>query len=215
MLELNSEHKLNSLSERLVYTLNKLSVSQSHLAREIGVKPQVIQYLCSNNAQKSKFTYEIAHALNIDPHWLATGTGEPPLTEKTSHPYNKQIKIPSINWHDIKPWIDDPNSLNIKNYVVSHNIEHKGTFATSLDDKAMFPRFDINTTLIIDPNAEILSKSFVLAYIKEMNLTVLRELVIESNEKILYPMNHSLYKTIKLNDNDQILGTVVEARWKC
>lgn len=51
-------------------------LSQSELARRVGVKAQAIQHLATKG-QGSKKNYDIALACDVDPEWLATGSGEP------------------------------------------------------------------------------------------------------------------------------------------
>ena len=52
-------------------------MSQSELARAIGVRPQAIQYLLSpeKGATGSKHTASIAGTLNVSADWLASGSG--------------------------------------------------------------------------------------------------------------------------------------------
>lgn len=53
-------------------------MSQSKLARAIGVKPQAIQYLLNpaNGATGSKHVFAIAKTLNVSPTWLGGGAAE-------------------------------------------------------------------------------------------------------------------------------------------
>lgn len=60
---------------RLRYALNVRGMSQSELARRLGLKQQAVQYLCSDQAQRSRYTYEIARELAVSAEWLATGAG--------------------------------------------------------------------------------------------------------------------------------------------
>ncbi len=64
-----------TLGDRLGRVLQERSLSQSELARQVGVRPQAIQYICDKKAKRSSFVAEIAEALNISPFWLATGKG--------------------------------------------------------------------------------------------------------------------------------------------
>lgn len=66
---------LGTLADRLKFALARKGISQSELARRIGIKPQAIQYLCSGRGHKSGYIAEIARELEIRPHWLATGQG--------------------------------------------------------------------------------------------------------------------------------------------
>lgn len=49
-------------------------MSQSELARQLGVKPQAIQYLC-REGKGSRHTSEIARILRVRPQWLASNQG--------------------------------------------------------------------------------------------------------------------------------------------
>ena len=72
----NMNIELINLSSRLNYSLQLTGTKKADLARAIGVKPQVIQFLCSSETQSSRFTFEIATALGLSTRWLATGEGE-------------------------------------------------------------------------------------------------------------------------------------------
>ncbi len=67
---------MKNLSERLNHALAVTNTKKADLARAIGVKPQVIQFLCSSHTQASRFTFELATALGLNTRWLATGEGE-------------------------------------------------------------------------------------------------------------------------------------------
>lgn len=69
---------MEKYSERLTWAINNAGITQTDLARMIGVKPQTIQYLCSpkNNAQGSIHNASIAEILKISALWLETGRGD-------------------------------------------------------------------------------------------------------------------------------------------
>jgi SOS-response transcriptional repressor LexA len=69
----------STYSERLLWALAAAGKSQSDLARDVGVSPQSIQYLCdpANNARGSRNTSAFAAALGVHPNWLARGEGPP------------------------------------------------------------------------------------------------------------------------------------------
>ncbi|RTL40542.1 MAG: XRE family transcriptional regulator [Burkholderiales bacterium] len=77
---------LTTFRERLEWAMQqKGGISQSELARQVGVKPQSIQHLLDpkKNAQGSSHTAKIAKALGVSPEWLASGAGprEPTTVE--------------------------------------------------------------------------------------------------------------------------------------
>lgn len=63
--------------ERLQWAMHRKKLSQSELARRIGIKPQSIQHLLDpkKGAQGSSHTAKMANALDVSPQWLASGEG--------------------------------------------------------------------------------------------------------------------------------------------
>ncbi|WP_156174036.1 hypothetical protein [Cupriavidus basilensis] len=73
-------------AERLRWAMDQTAppTTRRGLARQIGVQYQSIQYLCdpNRNAKGSRHTDEIARALGVSSHWLATGKGKPYRTRR-------------------------------------------------------------------------------------------------------------------------------------
>ena len=68
---------MTTLSERLTALMSEKGLSQAELARMIGVKQPSIFKILSGQTLNPKNILEIATALNVDPHWLKTGEGDP------------------------------------------------------------------------------------------------------------------------------------------
>ena len=68
---------MTTLSERLTALMTEKGLSQAELARMIGVKQPSIFKILSGQTLNPKNILEIATALNVDPHWLKTGEGDP------------------------------------------------------------------------------------------------------------------------------------------
>lgn len=66
-----------SLSERLTSLMYEKGISQAELARLIGIKQPSVFKILSGETRNPKKILEIATALNVDPHWLKTGEGDP------------------------------------------------------------------------------------------------------------------------------------------
>lgn len=64
---------MSTFSNRLKKALSDAGMSQSELARKIGIKPQSVQYLCAGKAQGTTHAVAIATVLNISPSWLQSG----------------------------------------------------------------------------------------------------------------------------------------------
>jgi len=65
-------------------------ISQSELARRVGISPQAIQHIISRKTQHTRYLVEISKELGVNPGWLGTGYGymlneqPPPPTPKTA-----------------------------------------------------------------------------------------------------------------------------------
>jgi transcriptional regulator with XRE-family HTH domain len=205
----------NNLSLRLKFALKVLNISQSELAKRIHVKPQVIQYLCASQSQKSRFTFEIAEALDIDFSWLATGKGTIPASNEVKRNENC---IPLLSFEQIKTWKINGNEIEASkiNHWVSMDGEiSSNCFAVEINDRAMAPRFDLNTIIIVEyiEKKYLEPNSFVLVYLPQENFIIFRHLHVINNQRFLVAINKNLHKDIALKEEDIILGICKEARW--
>jgi phage repressor protein C with HTH and peptisase S24 domain len=66
---------VDTFPERLRSAREAAGLSQSALARAIGVKPQSIQALESGKARRTTHLLAIARILRVDPSWLESGNG--------------------------------------------------------------------------------------------------------------------------------------------
>lgn len=218
--EKTQSDELSNLSERLLHALRVLGVTQTELARRINVKQQAIQYLCSSKAKKSGFTYEIADALNISSIWLGSGVGSMIREEKVEVKLaQNQRCIPVLERSQIVIWMC--NEKNVSNslitveewMLINSDVGEKG-YAIKLHDKSMYPRFEQNTVLIVNPEKSPQDGEFVLVKLDEMNEIVFRQYEISDNNIFLKPLNTAMYKGLKMTEKDKILGVLVEARWQ-
>lgn len=209
------ENKLKTFSDRLSYALDKLNISQAELARRINVNRQAVQYLCVSGTNKSKFAYHISEALGINVDWLAAGTGEMLLIESPEkRMLSEQKVIPILDWNKIDLWITgklDKNTL--PNWTTASDKLSSQSYALKLRDNSMFPRFDSETLIIVDPNIPPTSSCFVVAYIERMHDFVFRKLTKEADQLILISFNEAGYKQLNFLKEDRILGYMVEAKW--
>lgn len=92
---------MTTLSERLTALMAGKGLSQAELARMIGVKQPSIFKILSGQTLNPKNILEIATALNVDPHWLKTGEGDPDPSYRiveVSEPQNPNtVRIDILN----------------------------------------------------------------------------------------------------------------------
>jgi phage repressor protein C with HTH and peptisase S24 domain len=69
---------MDSLGKRVAHARALAGISQSELARRIGIKPQSIQAIEAGDTKRSRYTGQIARTLGVDEAWLDMGRGEVP-----------------------------------------------------------------------------------------------------------------------------------------
>lgn len=206
---LSSDIKMNgkeNLSTRLVHAMATLGMSQSELARRIGIKPQAIQYLCTSNASRSKFAFDIADALGINIDWLLTGQGK--MKEKDA--YDHVTKIPIIEPENICKWIDSNEQYSVESYysTMQQIYLDKKCYAIKINDSSMAPRFEIGTVLIVDPSLSPNENDFVVVFTDLSKTPIVRHLIKKNDRFILMPINLNLYKEIYMKNEYRFLGVV-------
>ncbi len=66
---------MNTLAKRLRYAREQAGLTQSSLARQVGIKPQAIQFIEAGQVRRPRNLVEIATILGVAPEWLLLGKG--------------------------------------------------------------------------------------------------------------------------------------------
>lgn len=66
---------MKTLAQRLRYCRERMGVSQSALARTVGIKPQAVQLIEAGRVEKPRHLLALATALGVNPTWLLEGDG--------------------------------------------------------------------------------------------------------------------------------------------
>lgn len=67
---------MDTMQTRLIHARERLNLSQQDIADMVGMKQPSYYQLESGKTKKSRFIYEIAQALQVNPEWLITGIGD-------------------------------------------------------------------------------------------------------------------------------------------
>ncbi len=210
--------ELNNLSDRLNQSLLITGTKKADLARSIGVKPQIIQFLCSSETQSSRFTFEIATALGLNTRWLATGEGEMFLADDPMRQFLKMYaRIPLLQGEELRnvclreKKIDDVDT----NIWLPLNTQNQSIFAVKMPDASMEPYIPSNADLFISPRKHMnqsVSK-YVFFYLVKFDTFVVREVVKNGDSVILVPKNTELFKEIRFDYDVTMLGVVTDCSW--
>lgn len=194
--------------------IKQAGISEAQLARNINIPRATINRLVSGKTPdpRASTINVIANYFNISVDQLL---GKEPLTINNNELIvNKSNSIPIIEWVNTKNWKETINNLKPDNHFEWITIDHateNADFAVKIDGEAMWPLFQKHTVLIISTQKEEQNRDFVLAYLKEEECIVFRQLIIEDQYKFLKPINN-IFPVISFNKFDKIIGVVTQTR---
>ncbi|MCA0404162.1 MAG: helix-turn-helix transcriptional regulator [Proteobacteria bacterium] len=215
---MNTETTLENLSARLNHALEHCKMKKADLARAIGVKPQVIQFLCNSQTQSSRFTFEIAIALGLNAQWLATGEGTMLVIDDPKQQFlTTYKKVPLLDSSNLERFFLEQKPINtdeVRTWLPL-NTEDNGTIAIKMLDMSMAPALPMQSVVFIKKISEEHFKNykFVLCFSHKFNSFLVRELGFKDGKTFLIPQNKEFFKEIELNDDLKILGVVTDCFW--
>lgn len=196
---------MDTLAERLKTTLKDRRVSQTALAKALGVNPQQIQAVCSGKIQRPSNIVDIARHLSVSPFWLQEGRGPRDLLLDDNF-LMPAGKIPLIGWEEIgtsrydkASWINPPTPVS------------QSAFALTIQGYSMVGEhtaFPPGSIIIVDPAREPKETCFVVVRID--GVPSLRRYTKEAGKIFLHLLNTQYPNAIcELKDADVIVGTVI------
>lgn len=198
------------ISSTLSELLAKHNISEAELGRQTNIPRGTINRLVNGKTPdpRASTLEAIAHFFKISVDQLL---GKQPLILSNTIANTELSYIPIIEWDDVNQWKDKIKNLsfeNHENWTTLNMVTSDELFAVRVRGESMWPNFQENTILIINPNKAAISKNFVIAYIMRNNEIVFRQLITEGSFKILNAIN-SIFPPIVLENYDEILGVLI------
>lgn len=199
--------------------LNKLleqsRLSESALGRAINIPRATINRLAMGRTPNPRATtlQAIADYFDITVEQLL---GQYPLDETGSSKAktSRQPLIPVLNWDDAIRWKEiklQISPVNYERWVIADNIINENMFALEVTGEAMWPQFQENSILFIDPEKVPKNRDFVIYYLNSHQQTFFRQLFVDHEYKFLKPINN-IFPTFQIIEGDILMGVVVQAR---
>jgi SOS-response transcriptional repressor LexA len=109
-----------------------------------------------------------------------------------------------VNWSDIEKYLG--GDVSVATRTIHSTLNEEGAFAITLEDSddSMEPEFKAGSVLIVNPNKQAKSGSFILARAKTGAPLTVKQLMIDAEQQYLKPVNPRYPVT-------QALDLVVEA----
>ena len=189
-------------------------MSEAELSRKIDVPRATINRLVSGRTPdpRASTLKLIANHFNVSIDQLL---GKQPLFSQKNQTMlaTANTSLPIIAWNEARDWKKTIDSIAEENYFAWIVMDSKdtGAFAVKVVGDAMWPQFQENTLLIIDPLQPYKNRDFVIAYIHKNDEIVFRQLITEGKYKLLKAIN-PIFPIIEIDDCDEIIGAIIQTR---
>lgn len=222
---MSSNATLIDFSERLNTALDSKEVPPKGSGRQYAVAKMfnvsqkgARRWLEAEAFPDTKRLPAIADKLGVSVEWLMCGTGHPLREQTVEIGQEPTTKIPLLAWDKFHTWIENKQNNTIQNYLenilLSGVPAGKNSFAIRMKGSSMEPIFPEGTVLIIDPQKALINKNYVLVHLVRENSIVFRQLLLERENKYLKSLSPDFIglAPVLLNEDDQIIGSLVQAR---
>tara|TARA_R110002124_G_scaffold80776_2_gene213530 strand:- start:1470 stop:2090 length:621 start_codon:yes stop_codon:yes gene_type:complete len=199
-----------SIGERIKKRRKHLGLTQAALSEMIGIAQQSLQSIESGKIEKPRKIIELAEALETTPEYLQFGIGENENSNVAPGPTLKAA-VPLISWVQAGAWseISEIKAYDAERFMCPVNCSDL-TFALKVQGVSMEPKFYDGDLIFVDPEAECIHGSYVVARLDDNNEATFKQLIIESGHKFLKAANPNWpEQLIPINGNCTLVGKVI------
>lgn len=213
-----------TLAERLEYALRAAGMSRADLARCVDLSRGAITHWLDGSTKElsSSNLVKAARCLNVDPNWLAEGTGRGPgdNPKVREMPLKYQDgRVPLISWSDAAYWLEVREELLDSSRTVETfpcpEQHSELTFALRVSGESMSnahnrPSFGDGDLIFVDPLRSPEHRSYVVVRMPGSDEAILRQLVIEGARQFLKALNPAWPEPIvELTADVALCGVVI------
>ena len=201
-----------SIAERVKARRKELGLTQYQLADLVGIAQTAIQRLEKGDTKNPRNIEALARALQCTPEYLRFGISDNGNSNVAPGPTLKAA-VPLISWVQAGAWseISEIKAYDAERYLCPVNCSDL-TFALKVQGVSMEPKFYDGDLIFVDPEAECIHGSYVVARLDDNNEATFKQLIIESGQKFLKAANPNWpEQLIPINGNCTLVGKVVFA----
>lgn len=200
------------ISKRVRERRKELGMTQYQLADLVGTAQTSIQKIERGDTKNPRNIEALARALQCTPEYLRFGVGDSGNDNVTAGPANRST-VPLISWVQAGAWneINEIKAYDADRYMCPVNCSDL-TFVLKVQGISMEPKFNDGDLIFVDPEAECIHGSYVVARLDDDNQATFKQLIIESGHKFLKAANPNWpEQLIPINGNCTLVGKVVFA----
>ncbi|MCB5318609.1 helix-turn-helix domain-containing protein [Yersinia massiliensis] len=203
-------------SKRVSIARNSMGLTQSELAKKVGIVSRQIAAYEGNEAKpREKALVNLAAALGTTPEWLANGVGHGPDVSNVKKTITRQ-EIPVLDHMQVNiergQRFDD--GANIIDFIPSPPNAGEHAFAVKIEGNSMVSPFGISfsdgSIVTFDPDIEPQNGDFVLCAIYDDKLLTFKKLIHDQGRIFLAALNPD-YPYIGIDDYE-IVGVAIHTQ---
>ena len=200
------------IGKRIKERRKELKLTQVQLSEMVGIAQQSLQKIENGTTKNPRNIQALADALDCAPEFLQFGIGGGENSNVAPGPTLKAA-VPLISWVQAGAWSDitEIKAYEAERYLCPVKCSDL-TFALKVQGVSMEPKFFDGDLIFVDPEAECIHGSYVVARLDDDNQATFKQLIIESGHKFLKAANPNWpEQLIPINGNCTLVGKVVFA----
>lgn len=200
------------IGKRIKERRKELKLTQVQLSEMVGIAQQSLQKIENGTTKSPRNIQALADALDCAPEFLQFGIGGGENSNVAPGPTLKAA-VPLISWVQAGAWseISEIKAYDAERYLCPVKCSDL-TFALKVQGVSMEPKFYDGDLIFVDPEAECIHGSYVVARLDDNNEATFKQLIIESGQKFLKAANPNWpEQLIPINGNCTLVGKVVFA----
>ncbi|MGP9494085.1 LexA family protein [Pseudoalteromonas sp. AOP7-A1-14] len=206
------------LGKRVEKKRVQLGMTQAQLGLMAGLAQNSIHNIESGETKRPRKIDALAEALNCTPEYLLFGIGETQDGEKSINSNvslgpTLKAAVPLISWVQAGAWseISEIKEYDADRYLCPVKCSDL-TFALKVHGVSMEPKFYEGDLIFVDPEAECIHGSYVVARLDDDNHATFKQLIIESGHKFLKAANPNWPEQLTpINGNCTLVGKIIFA----
>lgn len=187
-----------------------LGMTQYQLAEITGAAQTAIQKIERGDTKNPRNIEALARALKCTPEYLRFGVGDSGNDNVAAGPATRST-APLISWVQAGAWSDitEVKAYDADRYMCPVNCSDL-TFVLKVQGVSMEPKFYEGDLIFVDPEAECIHGSYVVARLDDNNQATFKQLIIEGGHKFLKAANPNWpEQLIPINGNCTLVGKVI------
>ncbi|MBZ2192017.1 LexA family transcriptional regulator [Pseudoalteromonas arctica] len=199
-----------SLGKRVKEERKKLGYTQIKLSEVSGITQQTLQKIEDGTTKNPRNIEALAKALQSAPEYLRFGISDNINNNVAPGPTIKAT-APLISWVQAGAWseISEIKAYDAERFMCPVNCSDL-TFVLKVQGISMEPKFDEGDLIFVDPEAECIHGSYVVARLDDDNQATFKQLIIEGGHKFLKAANPNWpEQLIPINGNCTLVGKVI------